>query len=177
MKGARRFGFERVVAALQQPQHGTVLEVNLDALTHNLHHYRRQLRPGTRLMVMVKAFAYGSGSYEVASLLEFQRADYLAVAYADEGQAAARERHQPAHAWCSTPAPTRLTSSGATAWSRKYTPWSVCTTTWPPPRTRPTPAVMRPEPRPCRRCTSSSIPGCARLGFLPRPTCPSCWPC
>ncbi|GAB3636812.1 bifunctional UDP-N-acetylmuramoyl-tripeptide:D-alanyl-D-alanine ligase/alanine racemase [Hymenobacter arcticus] len=86
IKGARRFGFERVVAALQQPQHGTVLEVNLDALTHNLQYYRQQLRPGTRLMVMVKAFAYGSGSYEVASLLEFQRAAYLAVAYADEGQ-------------------------------------------------------------------------------------------
>jgi alanine racemase len=86
IKGARRFGFERVVAALQQPQHGTVLEVNLDALTHNLQYYRQRLRPGTKLMVMVKAFAYGSGSYEVASLLEFQRADYLAVAYADEGQ-------------------------------------------------------------------------------------------
>ncbi|WP_210514773.1 bifunctional UDP-N-acetylmuramoyl-tripeptide:D-alanyl-D-alanine ligase/alanine racemase [Hymenobacter terricola] len=87
IKGARRFGFERVVAALQAQQHGTVLEVNLDALGHNLQHYRRQLRPGTRLMVMVKAFAYGAGSYEVASLLEFQRADYLAVAYADEGVA------------------------------------------------------------------------------------------
>jgi alanine racemase len=86
VKGARRFGFERVVAALQQPQHGTVLEVNLDALTHNLQYYRQQLAPRTKLMVMVKAFAYGSGSYEVASLLEFQRADYLAVAYADEGQ-------------------------------------------------------------------------------------------
>ncbi|MFD2719138.1 bifunctional UDP-N-acetylmuramoyl-tripeptide:D-alanyl-D-alanine ligase/alanine racemase [Hymenobacter monticola] len=85
IKGARRFGFERIVAALQAQQHGTVLEVNLDALSHNLQHYRRQLRPGTRLMVMVKAFAYGAGSYEVASLLEFQRADYLAVAYADEG--------------------------------------------------------------------------------------------
>jgi alanine racemase len=87
IKGARRFGFERIVAALQAQQHGTVLEVNLDALSHNLQHYRRQLQPGTKLMVMVKAFAYGAGSYEVASLLEFQRADYLAVAYADEGTA------------------------------------------------------------------------------------------
>jgi len=87
IKGARRFGFERIVAALQAQQHGTTLEVNLDALSHNLQHYRRQLHPGTRLMVMVKAFAYGAGSYEVASLLEFQRADYLAVAYADEGVA------------------------------------------------------------------------------------------
>ena len=87
VKGARRFGFERIVAALQAQQHGTVLEVNLDALSHNLQHYRRQLQPSTKLMVMVKAFAYGAGSYEVASLLEFQRADYLAVAYADEGVA------------------------------------------------------------------------------------------
>ncbi|GAA4352543.1 bifunctional UDP-N-acetylmuramoyl-tripeptide:D-alanyl-D-alanine ligase/alanine racemase [Hymenobacter saemangeumensis] len=87
VKGARRFGFERIVAALQAQQHGTVLEVNLDALSHNLQHYRQRLQPGTRLMVMVKAFAYGSGSYEVASLLQFQRADYLAVAYADEGVA------------------------------------------------------------------------------------------
>ena len=87
IKGARRFGFERIVAALQAQQHGTVLEVNLDALSHNLQHYRRQLQPGTKLMVMVKAFAYGAGSYEVASLLEFQRADYLAVAYPDEGVA------------------------------------------------------------------------------------------
>ena len=87
VKGARRFGFERIVAALQAQQHGTVLEVNLDALAHNLNHYRQLLRPGTRLMVMVKAFAYGAGAYEVASLLEFQRADYLAVAYTDEGVA------------------------------------------------------------------------------------------
>jgi len=87
VKGARRFGFERIVAALQAQQHGTVLEVNLDALSHNLQHYRQRLQPGTRLMVMVKAFAYGSGSYEVASLLQFQRADYLAVAYTDEGVA------------------------------------------------------------------------------------------
>nr|WP_317175111.1 alanine racemase [Hymenobacter qilianensis] len=85
MKGARRFEFERIVAAFQQKIHGTVLEVNLDALVHNLNYYRARLAPGTRLMVMVKAFAYGSGSYEVANLLQFHRADYLAVAYADEG--------------------------------------------------------------------------------------------
>ncbi|GAA3947165.1 bifunctional UDP-N-acetylmuramoyl-tripeptide:D-alanyl-D-alanine ligase/alanine racemase [Hymenobacter algoricola] len=85
VKGARRYGFERIVTAFQQKIHGTVLEVNLDALVHNLNYYRARLQPGTRLMVMVKAFAYGSGSYEVANLLQFHRADYLAVAYADEG--------------------------------------------------------------------------------------------
>ena len=85
VKGARVFGFEKIVQAFQQKVHGTVLEVNLDALVHNLNYYRSKLAPDVRLMVMVKAFAYGSGSFEVASLLQFHRADYLAVAYVDEG--------------------------------------------------------------------------------------------
>ena len=34
---------------------------------------------------MVKAFSYGSGSFEIANTLQFNRVDYLAVAYADEG--------------------------------------------------------------------------------------------
>lgn len=87
VKGARRFEFEKIVAQLQQKVHGTVLEVNLDALSANLNFYRSRLKPGTRLMVMVKASAYGSGSFEIANLLQFHRVDYLAVAYVDEGGA------------------------------------------------------------------------------------------
>ncbi|MBA9077688.1 bifunctional UDP-N-acetylmuramoyl-tripeptide:D-alanyl-D-alanine ligase/alanine racemase [Rufibacter quisquiliarum] len=85
VKGARVFQFEKVVAALQQQVHGTLLEVNLDALVHNLNYYRGKVPAQTRIMVMVKAFAYGAGSYEIANLLQFHRVDYLAVAYADEG--------------------------------------------------------------------------------------------
>jgi len=62
-----------------------VLEVNLSALSHNLRAYQRLLRPGARMMVMVKAAAYGGGSREVARLMEYQQVDYLAVAYIDEG--------------------------------------------------------------------------------------------
>jgi alanine racemase len=87
IKGARVFSFEKIVRLLQQKMHGTVLEINLDALAHNLNFYRSLLKPGTKIMAMVKAFAYGSGSFEVANLLQFHRADYLAVAYADEGVA------------------------------------------------------------------------------------------
>jgi alanine racemase len=36
-------------------------------------------------MVMVKAFAYGSGSVEIANILQYHRVDYLGVAYPDEG--------------------------------------------------------------------------------------------
>lgn len=85
VKGARRFGFERITDRLEEKQHGTVLEVNLGAIAHNLSYYRSKLKPGVRVMAMVKALAYGSGSAEVAAVLQHHRADYLAVAYPDEG--------------------------------------------------------------------------------------------
>lgn len=85
VKGARSFGFEQIVGRLVSRTHGTVLEVNLDALSHNLNYFREKVGQTTRLMVMVKAFAYGSGIEEVANLLQFHRVDYLAVAYPDEG--------------------------------------------------------------------------------------------
>lgn len=85
LKGARSFAFERIARRLEQKAHKTVLEVNLSALAHNLKTYQRLLRPGTKMMVMVKAEGYGSGSAQVAKLLEFHQVDYLGVAYADEG--------------------------------------------------------------------------------------------
>jgi Alr-MurF fusion protein len=85
LKGARTFGFEDISKVLQQKAHETVLEVNLNALVHNLNYFRSRLKPGTKMMAMVKAFSYGSGSYEIASALQFHHVDYLAVAYADEG--------------------------------------------------------------------------------------------
>ncbi|GAB4092774.1 type III PLP-dependent enzyme domain-containing protein [Flaviaesturariibacter terrae] len=87
VKGARPFRFERIVAALETKVHQTVLEINLNALAHNLRQYRAILQPGTKVMAMVKAFSYGSGSSEVASILQFHHVDYLGVAYADEGVA------------------------------------------------------------------------------------------
>lgn len=85
VKGARIFHFERIVRRLQQKIHSTVLEVNLDAITHNLNQYRSKLAPATKVMVMVKAFSYGGSAFEIANLLQFHQVDYLGVAYADEG--------------------------------------------------------------------------------------------
>jgi alanine racemase len=85
LKGARIFEFERISQLLEQQVHQTVLEISLDAITHNLNEFRKKLNPGTRIMAMVKAFAYGAGPSEIAALLEYHRTDYLAVAYADEG--------------------------------------------------------------------------------------------
>ena len=85
LKGARAFGFERISKLLQQKAHETVLEINLNAIVHNLNYYRSRLGSGKKIMAMVKAFSYGSGSFEIANALQFHRVDYLAVAYADEG--------------------------------------------------------------------------------------------
>ncbi|MFN4285336.1 MAG: bifunctional UDP-N-acetylmuramoyl-tripeptide:D-alanyl-D-alanine ligase/alanine racemase [Lacibacter sp.] len=85
IKGARSFELERLLPLLEQQVHETVLEINLTALNHNIATIRRQLRPGVKLMAVVKAFSYGSGSYEIASRLQYQGVDYLAVAFTDEG--------------------------------------------------------------------------------------------
>ncbi|MFY7899248.1 MAG: alanine racemase, partial [Chitinophagaceae bacterium] len=85
LKGARKFAFEQIAQAFEQKVHQTILEVNLTAMAHNLKQYQQQLLPTTKLMAMVKAFSYGSGSVEIARLLQFHKVDYLAVAYADEG--------------------------------------------------------------------------------------------
>ncbi|MEK6781640.1 MAG: bifunctional UDP-N-acetylmuramoyl-tripeptide:D-alanyl-D-alanine ligase/alanine racemase [Bacteroidota bacterium] len=85
VKGARVFQFEKIVKHLQRKIHGTVMEIDMDAIVHNLNYVKSSLLSNTKLMVMVKAFAYGSGSIEVASLLQYHKVDYLGVAYADEG--------------------------------------------------------------------------------------------
>jgi len=85
LKAARLFEFEKIATLLEKKVHQTVLEIDLTAIIHNLNQYRSRLNKGVKIMAMVKAFAYGSGSPEIASLLQFHKVEYLAVAYADEG--------------------------------------------------------------------------------------------
>jgi alanine racemase len=85
VKGARNFRFDEIVVFLEEKTHETVLEINLNAIIHNLSFYKSRLKPDTKVMVMVKAFGYGSGSYEIAKALSHHKVDYLGVAFADEG--------------------------------------------------------------------------------------------
>ncbi len=85
IKGARTFEFEKIVAAFVKRSHRTQLLINFPGLLHNLNSYKAILQPDTKLMVMVKALAYGGGSYEIANFLQYHQVDYLAVAYTDEG--------------------------------------------------------------------------------------------
>jgi alanine racemase len=85
VKGARIFCFEHIIQLLELKVHQTELEINLNAVAHNLQQYQKLLQPSTKLMAMVKAFAYGSGGAEIANTLQYHKVDYLGVAYADEG--------------------------------------------------------------------------------------------
>lgn len=85
IKGSRDFTFERITALLEQKVHQTVMEIDLGALVHNLNFYRSKLKPGVKIAVVVKAFSYGIGSWEIANLLQYHRVDYLAVAFTQEG--------------------------------------------------------------------------------------------
>ncbi len=85
VKGARSFHFERVSHFLENKNHRTRLEIDLSSVAQNLHLFKAGLKPDTRIMAMVKAFSYGAGSYEIASLLQFHHVNYIAVAYVDEG--------------------------------------------------------------------------------------------
>lgn len=90
LKGARVFAFEQLGVLLEQKIHQTVMSIDLSAMKHNLDVFRSHLQPGVKTMAMVKAFAYGSGSFEIGSALQYAGIDYLAVAYTDEGVALRR---------------------------------------------------------------------------------------
>lgn len=81
----------KVSNLLVEKVHQTRLEINLDHIKHNFEFYKSLLEHKTKVMAVIKAFAYGSGSAEVARLLESAQVDYLAVAYSDEGVALRKE--------------------------------------------------------------------------------------
>ncbi|MDH6251616.1 alanine racemase [Chryseobacterium sp. H1D6B] len=85
LKGARKFEIEKLKDILELRKHDTVLEVNLNAILHNINYHKSLLKTGTKMMAMVKANAYGLGSYEISEFLQHHHIDYLGVAYADEG--------------------------------------------------------------------------------------------
>ena len=85
LKGARKFEIDQLKTFLELQKHDTVLEINLNAIIHNINIHKALLMPETKMMAMVKAYSYGLGGYEIAEFLQHHHIDYLGVAYADEG--------------------------------------------------------------------------------------------
>ncbi|HRO75661.1 MAG TPA: alanine racemase [Crocinitomicaceae bacterium] len=85
IKGYRNSAGQKLAQKFKLQKHETVVEVDMDALRNNLQFFRSKIKPTTKILVMVKAFAYGAGAEKIASFLERNNVDYLGVAYADEG--------------------------------------------------------------------------------------------
>jgi alanine racemase len=85
LKGARKFEIEKLKDILELRKHDTVLEINLNAILHNINYHKSLLKPTTKMMAMVKANSYGLGSYEISEFLQHHHIDYLGVAFVDEG--------------------------------------------------------------------------------------------
>ena len=65
----------------------TVLEIDLKALKHNFEYIKSRINTNTKVLAVVKAFAYGSDDKTIAGFLEELNVDYFAVAYVSEGVA------------------------------------------------------------------------------------------
>lgn len=85
LKGSRPFHFETIDKILEAKTHRTIMEVNLNAIADNLNYFKSLIAESTGIIAMVKAFSYGSGSHEIANILQHSRVAYLAVAFTDEG--------------------------------------------------------------------------------------------
>ncbi len=85
LKGSRKAELEKISNLLELQNHQSILKVNLTALEENVKYYKSKLKPNTLLMGMVKASSYGCGGSEIARELQHTLADYLTVAFADEG--------------------------------------------------------------------------------------------
>jgi alanine racemase len=85
LKGARIFKLEKIVDFLSEKIHTATLETDLQALGHNLRVFSQYIKKDTKIIAVIKASAYGSGSEELAKFLEHRKVAYVAVAYIDEG--------------------------------------------------------------------------------------------
>lgn len=85
LKGARSFEFEHISNQLQKQSHRTVFEIDLTALEYNLRYFKKQIKPKTGIIAMLKASSYGSGTFEIANICQYHRVAAIAVAFTDEG--------------------------------------------------------------------------------------------
>lgn len=84
IKGARKHQLDQVKTIFQNQNHTSTLTIDLAAFNHNLQRYAKELDQGVNMIAVIKAGAYGSGSVELARILQNRGVAYLAVAFCDE---------------------------------------------------------------------------------------------
>lgn len=85
VKGKRSMQMERYAMRLRLKKHQTFVEIDLNAIKHNISYFKQQLPEDVKILTMVKASSYGAGIEKIGQFLERIGVDYLGVAYTDEG--------------------------------------------------------------------------------------------
>jgi Alr-MurF fusion protein len=85
IKGSRKADMQKIAKQFRLKNHKTFLEIDLQAVRHNLTVFKEYLQPTTKLLAMVKSNSYGAGTDRMAAFFEQQGIDVLGVAYSDEG--------------------------------------------------------------------------------------------
>ena len=85
IKGSRTSRMEILASDLRKKMHQTYLEIDLKAIRNNINYHKSLLNSDTKILCMIKAASYGAGARRMGHFLQDLGADYLGVAYADEG--------------------------------------------------------------------------------------------
>lgn len=90
IKGEQKHSIDNLTEAFNDSICSNQCIINLAAVSENITSLRTKLPSHTRLMVIVKALAYGTDEIRMAKFLETQGIDILGVSYVDEGVALKR---------------------------------------------------------------------------------------
>lgn len=87
IKGAKKEPIENIIKGFHEAVSSNLCQVNLALIEHNIKILRNHIPASTRMMVMVKAFAYGTDTFRIAKFLKGCGIDILGVSYVEEGVA------------------------------------------------------------------------------------------
>lgn len=87
VKGGKTSTMNKIAGQLKLKHHRTKIEIDLSAIRKNIHLIKDKMSTDAKCLIMVKANAYGTGLVRIGQYIEQLGADYLGVAYTDEGVA------------------------------------------------------------------------------------------
>ncbi|MFV0340029.1 MAG: alanine racemase [Parachlamydiaceae bacterium] len=90
IKGEKKEPLEELTESFHESLCSNLCLINLASIEHNIKAVKKKLLPDTRIMVMVKALAYGTDDFRIAKFLKTCGIDILGVSYVDEGVALKR---------------------------------------------------------------------------------------
>lgn len=85
LKGTKKEPLDEIITYFHESLCTSLCLINLAAIEHNIKILRKKIPASSRMMVMVKALAYGTDDFRIAKFLQTCGIDILGVSYVEEG--------------------------------------------------------------------------------------------